>query len=192
MNDIISLLETYKYLILFPLAIIEGPILTVIAGFLVSLGVMNIYIVYAIVVLGDIIGDALYYGIGRFGSGFLHRHGHWIGITSDRLERTKVLYHTHHFKSVVLSKVVYGVGLIGMVVAGSLKMPYKRFMLAASLVSLAQSAILIIIGIFFGYAYVQIEQYLDDFAAAASVSVAVIILMLAVRHFRKQEGISNL
>jgi len=191
MSDIISLLETYKYLILFPLAIIEGPILTVIAGFLVSLSVMNIYIVYVIVVLGDVIGDALYYGLGRFGSGFLHRHGHWVGVTTERLERTKAVYQDHHFKAVALSKLIYGIGLIGMVVAGSLKMPYKRFMLAASLISLAQSALLLFIGIFFGYAYVQIEQYLNDFAAIASVSVAVILLMLAVRHFRKQESASN-
>ncbi|MDP2594270.1 MAG: DedA family protein [bacterium] len=186
MDDVIHLLETYKYLILFPLAIIEGPILTVIAGFLVSLGVMNIYIVYAIIVLGDVIGDALYYGLGRFGSGFLHRHGHWVGITSDRLERTKVLYHTHHFKSVVLSKVVYGVGLIGMVVAGSLKMPYKRFMLAAFLVSLVQSAILIIIGIFFGYAYVQIEQYLNEYAAIASVIVLAAVAVGIGMVYRKR------
>ena len=192
MDDIIPLLETYKYLVLFPLAIIEGPILTVVAGFLVSLGVMNIYIVYVIIVLGDVIGDALYYGLGRFGSGFLHRHGHWVGVTTERLQRTKTVYQDHHFKAVALSKLIYGIGLAGMIVAGSLKVPYRRFIVAASLVSVVQSAALLLIGIFFGYAYVQIEQYLNDFAAAASVSAAVIIFMLAVRHVRKQEGTSDL
>ena len=188
MDGIIPLLETYKYLILFPLAVIEGPILTVIAGFLVSLGVMNLYIVYVIVVVGDVIGDALYYGLGRFGSGFLHRHGPWVGVTTERLERTKAVYRDHHFKAVALSKLIYGIGLIGMVVAGSLKMPYKRFMLAALLVSLAQSAILISIGIFFGYAYVQIEHYLNDFAAAASVATLATITVLASTVYLKKPG----
>jgi len=188
MDSAIHLLETYKYLILFPLAIIEGPILTVIAGFLVSLGVMNAYIVYVIVVAGDIVGDAFYYGLGRFGSGLLARHGRWVGITPARLEQTKTFYHTHHFKSVVFSKMLYGIGLVGMIAAGSLKMPYRRFMLAASLVSLAQSTVLLLVGIFFGYAYVQIASYANEYAAIVSVAALAAIVVLASAAYFKKPG----
>jgi len=38
----IQLLLTYKYLILFPMALIEGPIITIIAGFIASLGYLNL------------------------------------------------------------------------------------------------------------------------------------------------------
>ena len=41
MDHIVYLLTEYKYLILFPLAIVEGPIIAVIAGFLCSSGFLN-------------------------------------------------------------------------------------------------------------------------------------------------------
>ena len=68
MNNIINLLLHYKYLILLPLSVIEGPIITVIAGFFATMGIFNPYLVYTIAVVGDIFGDTLAYGIGRWGS----------------------------------------------------------------------------------------------------------------------------
>ena len=66
MEFLISSLSQYKYLILFPLAIIEGPIVTVIAGFLCSQAILEPFYVFPIIVIGDILGDSLYYGLGRW------------------------------------------------------------------------------------------------------------------------------
>ena len=74
-NEIVFLLETYKYLFLLPLAIIEGPIVAIIVGFLTTLKVFDTYISYAILVVGDVIGDSSLYALGRWGTSLLHRHG---------------------------------------------------------------------------------------------------------------------
>jgi membrane protein DedA with SNARE-associated domain len=55
----------YGYAALLPLAVIEGPAVTVFAAFLAAQGVFDVFGVYAIVVLGDLIGDVLYYAVGR-------------------------------------------------------------------------------------------------------------------------------
>jgi membrane protein DedA with SNARE-associated domain len=65
--DILIILEKYKYWLIFPIVIIEGPIIVVISGFLVYLGFLNAYITYIILVIGDSIGDSMYYAIGRYG-----------------------------------------------------------------------------------------------------------------------------
>src|SRR3989338_6750213 len=67
LEAIIALLTTYKYLLLFPIVIVEGPIITVIAGFLSSLGQLNFFISYAIAVVGDVVGDCIYYALGFYG-----------------------------------------------------------------------------------------------------------------------------
>jgi len=67
----IELLLTYKYIILIQLSIIEGPILTVVCGFLVTLNVFDPIVVYVVMVLGDIAGDGLIYYIGYSGKRFL-------------------------------------------------------------------------------------------------------------------------
>ena len=59
-------LAVYGYAALLPLAIIEGPAVTVFAAFLAAQGVFDVVGVYAIVVLGDLIGDVLHYAVGRW------------------------------------------------------------------------------------------------------------------------------
>ena len=186
MQHIITLLIAYRYLILIPFAIIEGPILTVIAGFLVSLGALNWFIVYAIVVWGDVVGDTLCWCAGHWGAGWLHRHGHYIGITSERLSRAKEYFETYHLKAIILSKLVHGIGFAGLMTAGSLRIPYVRFIKTCLTITLIQSAILLAIGIFFGHAYLQIGSDLNYFAAAISgAAVTIGIGAIAYRYIRR-------
>ena len=69
LNTLFGWMLAYRYVILLPIAIIEGPIISVIAGFLVSIHAMEFWIVFGILVLGDVIGDMLLYGVCRWGGG---------------------------------------------------------------------------------------------------------------------------
>lgn len=64
---LIASLQTGWYIFMLGLMIVEWPIVTFIAAFLASLGIFNIWIVWSIGWLGDILGDLLFYSIGRFG-----------------------------------------------------------------------------------------------------------------------------
>jgi membrane-associated protein len=70
---IISLLQEQGLAILFLLALIEGPIVTVIAGALAGSGVFDPLAVLAVALAGDVLGDALLYGVGRFCPGLARR-----------------------------------------------------------------------------------------------------------------------
>jgi membrane protein DedA with SNARE-associated domain len=171
----VQLLINYKYILLFPLSIIEGPIITVIAGFVSSLGLMNWLLIYIIVIAGDIVGDTIMYAFGRYGGGFLKKHGFRVGATPERLEAAKEYFANHHHKAIITSKIFHGVGVSGLIAAGALKISYARFIKTCGAISLVQSAILLILGIFFGHAYQQIGQYFDTYAAVISVTVLIII-----------------
>jgi membrane protein DedA with SNARE-associated domain len=85
-----TLIVVHKYLILLPIAIIEGPMITIIAGFLASLGILDFFIVYAIAVFGNLIGDNIYYWIGRLGEQeFISRYGRYVGVTKEKIEYAK-------------------------------------------------------------------------------------------------------
>src|SRR3989338_2501091 len=178
----IELLLTYKYLIIVPLAIIEGPIVSVLCGFLVTLGVFNIFVVFAIMVLGDIIGDGIYYYIGYSGKRFLP----YFKISDEKLEKAETYFRENHKKGIFASKIVYGLGTAGLVAAGVLHVPYKKYFKTCALFSLAQSAIMLTIGIFFGSAYVVIEKYLNYYAAIASVVALIVILFMIIRKYKKK------
>ena len=58
LDQIIGWLLVYKYFILFPVMVIEGPIITIIAGFLSSLELLNPFLVYVVVVIADLTGSS--------------------------------------------------------------------------------------------------------------------------------------
>ena len=105
MEHIIQLLYGFKYLFLFPLAVVEGPILAIIAGFLCMEGILNPFIVYPIIILGDIIGDSLVYALGRWGKSC--STGRWrrlMGLSGAKIERARTYFGNNPVKTVSLSK----------------------------------------------------------------------------------------
>ena len=63
--DLSNLISNHGIAILAPLALIEGPIVTVIAAFLAREGLLALWQVVACVILADVAGDVLHYGVGR-------------------------------------------------------------------------------------------------------------------------------
>jgi membrane-associated protein len=183
MSHVITLLQQYKYIILLPIAILEGPIITIIAGFLVSMGQLNAFLVFPLVVAGDAIGDGCCYLIGRFGHGIVRNYGPKFGVTPKKITAVKHYFHTHRKKALFLSKVLHGIGFTGLIVAGSLKIPYSKFFLTCFLTTLAQSFLFLMIGILFGHAYDQIGQYLNYYAAGSTIVALCIGGFLLVRQF---------
>ncbi|MFA6273423.1 MAG: VTT domain-containing protein [Candidatus Paceibacterota bacterium] len=182
MEQTIALILQYKYAILFPLSIIEGPILAVLGGFLVSIGILDFVIVYLIIIAGDIIGDSIAYTVGRFGSEhFLKRFGKLFRITEERLLKAKEFFNLHRKKSLVMSKLVHGIGVSGLITAGSLKIPYQKFFSVCLLTSIVQSLVLTLVGLFFGHAYVQIGKYFDYFAATTIIVGIIVVIIILLR-----------
>ena len=89
MEHILLLLTQYKYLLLFPIVVIEGPFITMISGFLMSTGVFNFFIAYPLIVLADLTGDAIFYCLGRWSGKSLLKFTARFGVTAEKLESAK-------------------------------------------------------------------------------------------------------
>lgn len=176
----IPLLLTYKYIILIPLSIIEGPIVTVICGFLVTLKVFNPFLVYIVMVLGDIVGDGGIYYIGYSGKRFLK----YFKITEEKLEKAKIYFRDNHKKAITMSKLVHGIGFTGLVAAGASHVPYKKYFKTCAIISVIQSFIMLMLGILFGHAYVIIGKYLNYYAALVSVIALVVLLFTLIQKYK--------
>ena len=187
MDHILNLLSIYKYYILFPLAIVEGPILAVIAGFLSIKGVLNPFLVYPIIVLGDITGDTICYSLGRWGvPAFIKKIGYWFGLTPENINRARVYFDSNPVRTISLSKITLGIGAAGIYLAGNARISYKKFILICFVTSLAQYLFYLGIGLLFGQAYIQINRYLDNIASLFIISVLVLLLFLFIRSIFKR------
>jgi len=187
LENIINLLIHYKYLILFPLAIVEGPILAVIAGFLCTTGLLNPVYVFPIIVLGDVIGDSLCYMLGRFGTPKLVKKiGRRFGLRSEKLEWVRIFFNSNPIRAVSLSKIILGIGVAGIFMAGKAKVPYVKFIKICLVTSAIQYIGYIGIGLLFGSAYIQINHYFNYFASLTIVIAIAIILFLIIRTILKK------
>jgi len=178
----IELLITYKYLIVIPISILEGPIISVICGFLATLGVFNPLLIFIIMIAGDIIGDAIFYYIGYKGNK-LFKYFH---IDEEKVEKAKIYFQNHHKKAIAGSKILWGIGTAGLIAAGALHTPYKKYFKTCAMYSIAQSFIMIMLGIFFGQSYLIIGRYFDYYAATASILVIIVIIFIIFWHKYKK------
>jgi membrane protein DedA with SNARE-associated domain len=190
LSEIFQTIIEYRYLFLFPAAMIEGPIITVIAGFFASQGIMNVYIVYFVVVAGDITEDFLYFAFGRWGlNGIIGRWGKYIGITKEKIRKLEKHFDHHGAKTIFLGKLAHGVGTAVLVSAGASKISASKFFWYNLAATIPKSLILLLIGFYFGSAYAKIGKYFDYLAILGLVLAAVLILAYSaiVKYSKKLE-----
>ena len=70
----IYLLKEYGYIILFAWSILEGEMGLIMGGIMTHTGDMNLYFAIFIAGLGGFVGDQIYFYVGRFNKGFIHRN----------------------------------------------------------------------------------------------------------------------
>ncbi len=187
MQYIIYLLSQYKYLILFPLAIVEGPIIAVIAGFLCNNGFMNPFIAFPVIVAGDIIGDSGCYLLGRLGvPKFIKKIASWFGLNDEKIRRVRVLFNSNPTKIVAVSKIALGIGVAGIYLAGNSRVPFSKFLVICLVVSAIQYVFYLGLGLLFGSAYLHINQYLNNFASINIIIALAIILFLLIKYLLKK------
>lgn len=185
---IIQWLIGYKYFVLFPIAVAEGPIVTILAGFLASQGKLGFFTAYIVIVSGDLVGDSIYYAIGRFARrSAIERWGYYVGITPEKIERLTKHFQNNSGKTFLIGKITNVLGVIILVAAGLVKMPFKKFSLYNIVITLPKSLMLLLIGFYFGQAYVRINKYLNSTALAILVIIVLFILIYVVsRVFAKR------
>lgn len=188
LDSLIVLLSTYKYFLLFPISVIEGPIISVIAGFLCSQGIFSIPITYFVLIMGDMVGDTIYYSIGRWGGRpFIKRWGHLFGLDENRLLKMDNHFKNNAGKTILIGK-TQAVGAFFLVAAGMSKTHYPTFIFFNFIGTAAKSMILILIGYFAGHAYKLIDQYLGFYAIIITVIfIAAILIYFSIKKLRDKK-----
>ncbi len=182
MESLILLLTKYGYFILFPLAAFEGPIISLAVGFLIYLGYFKFLTAYAILLLGDLIPDTIYYYIGRFGSKrkIMEKYG-------SRLNIIEKLWLEHGKKTMFFSKLAYTLSVPFLISAGLVKMPYRKFISYAFPVTLFQYGVLIALGYFLGHSYQIAERYIQyTYVIVAAILILFIISYILITKYARK------
>jgi membrane protein DedA with SNARE-associated domain len=171
LRQIIRFFIRYKYEALFPVAVLEGPIISIIAGFLVSRGHLALIPALLVVFMGDVISDTVFYILGRGGRHMIE-YLKFLHISPARLEKLENQFASSPWKTMIVGKVSYGLGTVFMVAGGASHMSFKKFLEYILSLNIIRSSILLAIGFYFGKVAIHIgPTYLKYYI------IAVIILI---------------
>lgn len=174
LEAVAALLAKHGLVILAPVAVIEGPIVTVIAAWLASRGMFDLWSVATVVILADLAGDFAFYALGRWGlavlpTGWLNR----IGLGADQLSRLSGHFEARGGRTLLFGKLTHSVGFAVLAAAGMVRMPPLRFFWFNLLGTVPKSLVFVALGYGFGAAYARI----DDWIARASIILLGLIVV---------------
>jgi len=185
--QVLYYIKTFGYPSLFLIMIIEGPIITIIGAFLASLGFFNIWIIFSLSLLGDIVGDAILYALGYFGgSKILSRAEKLLKINFTTMDKLRRLFTLHGKKTIFYVKSTTGLCWITFILAGTLKMDFKTFLRASFLGGIIWSGFLVVSGFFFGYAFEKINTYLKY--AGIIIPILAIVFIFSITLYKKSRS----
>lgn len=188
-QELTQQLQLWGYPVMLLLMIAEGPVTTIVAAFLASMGFFEWHVVYILSILGDVLGDTFWYSVGYFGGRpALKKLRKKLGIKLSAIRYIEDKFKKSGSKIVFYVKVSTGLCLVTFILAGSMKMNFKKFVQFSLLGGLVWSGFLVTLGYFFGYAAEQIEQYIK-FAGWGVFSLAIIALL--VINSKKQKSLKK-
>src|SRR3989344_4209620 len=172
------------YALIIVAACIEGPVLSVVLGALLRLGYFSLWPVYLALMVGDLLGDVLWYGVGRyFGTPFVKRFGRYFSLNESIIERVKIIFHRYQDSILFISKLTTGLGLaIGILItAGIVRIPFDRYFLINTIGQFIWTGMVVGIGYYFSHWYLQVDALLGR----VSVVALFVVLVMAFIGFKK-------
>ncbi len=197
-DHLVQLITDYRYWIIIPLSIIEGPVVAFVVGTLSSFGYFNPFIAMGIFFTKDILMDGTFYFLGRYAkqTAFVHRILKKGGLLTESTDSFKEAWDIHGFRTMFLVKLPHGFSSAFLVMSGLVEAPLRRFFVYAAIIALVQYSIFLVLGYYFGSFFATAPdlftriQYIFTGTLFAG-AVYFVLLWYVRRKFRKQQQISE-
>ncbi|HUY62679.1 MAG TPA: DedA family protein [Candidatus Paceibacterota bacterium] len=175
---LLTLIATYRYLILVPAALLADVPADIVSGIAVRLGYLSLPLAYICLMLGEIMGDVWWYWVGYFyGEPFARRFGRYVGITGENLKTAEAFFRKYGRRILISSKLTSGFGFAVPILfaAGLSRLSFWRFLTTNLAGQFLWTGGLVALGYFFGDLYLRFDT---AFERASIIPIFVILIAL--------------
>ena len=185
---VIVLMALESSFVPFPSEVVVPP-----AGYLASLGQMNIFLVILSGIFGSILGSLLNYWIAyRFGREFLLKYAKYFFINEEKFAKFEVFFNTHGEITTFVGRLIPVIRQYISFPAGLVGMNLKRFIFYTGLGAAIWCTVLAYVGYFVGNNIDIIKENINHimyFIFPALIFI-VIIYVVVYKYRKKRETIS--
>ena len=176
-EQFISFVEAHRYLgyaVLYFAMVIEGEVFLIVAGILARLKAFDIGDAFFIALSGVLTGDCLWY---YFGSALKGKSFATRLIAQAKKTVMFLLPHFSNkpFKSIFLSKFIYGANHATLVVSGALGIVFRTFIKAELVASSSWTIFFLSVGFFFGNTAIQMTHKASRFILLTVIFVVAFV-----------------
>ncbi len=159
-TQVLEFIQANGYIVLLIIMIIEGPVTTTAAAFAASFGYFNVLIVLLLSVLGDFIGDLIYFEIGRKArEPLVEKYATKLGIKKIFIKGLEEGLRNHFIKSMTVIKFTPLLSSLGLISTGALRITRKKFIITCLFITIPRAIFFTIVGYYFGVAINPILKY---------------------------------
>ena len=185
-EDLAEALGAWTYALVAGLAFLEtgafvglvapGEFTVILGGVIAGQGEINVTVLLALTWLAAFLGDTTSFLIGaRLGRGFLERHGPRVKITPERLAQVEGYFAKHGGKTILIGRFIGLVRALAPFIAGSSKMPYRRFAPYSVIGTGLWAGTFVLLGYFFWQSFERVASIAGRATIAFGVVVTVIV-----------------
>ncbi|HKP97901.1 MAG TPA: DedA family protein [Fibrobacteria bacterium] len=175
---------------IFPL--LPSEVIMPLAGFLASIGILDMKTVVLAGLLGSLLGHLPWYFLG-FALGeerleaFVAKHGHWIRLDSAHVRKAGEWFDRHSIKAVLLGRLVPGLRTYVNIPAGTMRMAFLPYLAFTVIGDAVWTALLAYGGYALGRDYHLIASYMHLLVWILASGAAILTAWMYIRHHR-QDG----
>jgi undecaprenyl-diphosphatase len=199
LEDISGALGKWTYVLVTALAFLEtgafiglvapGEAAVIVGGVVAGQGEIDIRLLIGLVWFAAFAGDSVSFYLGhRLGREFMVKHGPRFKITEPRLEQVEKYMQVHGGKTILVGRFIGLVRALAPFIAGSSKMPYRRFVPYDIIGSGLWATFFCLLGYVFSNNLEAVIQWAERGVLIFGWFVGTIVLIVyLVRRFRKPE-----
>jgi membrane protein DedA with SNARE-associated domain len=166
---------------------IPSELIMPLAGYMVTRGQLSFVGVVLAGTLGSVLGALpLYYAGNALGEervmDWADRHGRWVTVSRQDLERAKGWFERHGGMAVLFCRLIPGVRSLISIPAGIERMPVAAFLAYTTVGAGLWTTLLAALGYGLGGKYTEVEQYLDPVSYVVLGGIVVLYLVRVLRH----------
>lgn len=175
--DLSTLIAQYGLITVFVGSLLEGETVLLLAGYAAHRGYLDFASVVAVAMLGAVIGDQVWFVLGRRQGARLIARSPWLG---DKIRRALILVERHPTKIILAMRFAWGLRTALPVAVGMSRISWQRFLLLNLLSALLWAPLVAGTGCFFG---ALLARHVDGLHRVEHWGMLAVVMLALIVHF---------
>ena len=182
--DLQQLVADYGYISVLIGTFLEGETILIIAGFMAHRGYLDLPLVILAAFAGTLIGDQLYFYIGRFkGNAFLEKRPKW----QPKVSRVQALMDKHQTLLILGFRFIYGVRTVTPFILGMSKISPLKYLFLNICGALLWAIVFGIAGYYFGFTLELLMGKIKKYEVIIIIGMIAVSILIWIRYKVKEK-----